>query len=69
MTKSIDDHESLLADCVRLYEDLETAMGHIDLLMRDLTWTAGDIRNTIQNIERRMSDCETQLKHLVSSGY
>ena len=60
------DYELLLEDCINLYEELESAMDSIELLISEMTMAAEDIRDSFEDIEQSMAACTRRLRSLNS---
>lgn len=60
------DYELLLEDCINLYEELESAMDSIELLISEMTMAAEDIRDSFEDIEQGMAACTGRLRSLNS---
>ena len=58
------DYELLLEDCINLYEELESAMDSIELLISEMTLAAEDIRDSFEDIEQSMAACTRRLRGL-----
>lgn len=58
------EYELLLQNCISLYDELESAMNDIDLLVHDIHMASEDIRESFDIIDRRMERCTDVLRDL-----
>lgn len=59
------DYSRLLADCLKLYEELEGALDSINRLVTDIELGMEDIWYSFESIDCRMECCTEQLRCLM----